>query len=85
MWTRAVRNAGVHGGMANRSGKPALGAAERRATRARRLGAERGMTIREHTLERHGVEPVRETTTRLRPRNGPFHPPAARARSRSAP
>jgi predicted ArsR family transcriptional regulator len=57
----------------------ALGAAERRATRPGRLGAERGMTICEHMLERHGFEPVRETTTRLRLRNCPFHPLAAKA------
>ncbi|GLY82183.1 ArsR family transcriptional regulator [Actinoallomurus iriomotensis] len=56
-----------------------LGATERRTTRPGRLGAERGLTVCERMLEHHGFEPVRETTTRLRLRNCPFHPLAAKA------
>ena len=56
-----------------------IGAAERQATRPGRLGAERGLTVCERMLERYGFEPARETTTRLRLRNCPFHPLAAEA------
>jgi predicted ArsR family transcriptional regulator len=56
-----------------------LGAAERQATRPGRLGAERGLTICEHMLERYGFEPARQAGTRLRLRNCPFHPLAARS------
>lgn len=56
-----------------------LGAAERRATRPGRLGAERGLTVCEHMLERYGFEPVRLAPTRLGLRNCPFHPLAARS------
>lgn len=57
----------------------ALGAAEREATRPGRLGAERGLTICERMLERHGFEPIRETTTRVRLHNCPFQPLTAKA------
>lgn len=67
----AVRVAGEHGND--------LGAAERQEIRPGRLGAERGLTICEHMLERHGFEPVRQGATRLRLRNCPFHPLAAKA------
>ncbi|MFH8798236.1 helix-turn-helix domain-containing protein [Streptomyces sp. NPDC017936] len=40
---------------------------------------ERGPTVRERLLEQYGYEPVRETATRLRLRNCPFQPPAAKA------
>lgn len=56
-----------------------LGASERQATRPGRLGAERGLTVCEHMLERHGFEPARRATTQLRLRNCPFHPLAAKA------
>jgi predicted ArsR family transcriptional regulator len=56
-----------------------LGAAERQAIRPGRLGAERGLTICERMLERHGFEPVRETTTRVRLHNCPFQPLTAKA------
>ncbi|GAA4604263.1 helix-turn-helix domain-containing protein [Actinoallomurus liliacearum] len=56
-----------------------LGTAEREATRPGRLGAERGLTICEHMLERYGFEPARLAPTRLRLRNCPFHPLAARS------
>jgi predicted ArsR family transcriptional regulator len=67
----AVRVAGVRG--------RDLGEAERQATRPGRLGAERGLTFCERMLERHGFEPLRETTTRLRLRNCPFQPLTAKA------
>lgn len=56
-----------------------LGDTERQETRPGRLGAERGLTVCEHMLERHGFEPVRDTSTQLRLRNCPFHPLAAKA------
>jgi predicted ArsR family transcriptional regulator len=56
-----------------------LGQSQREVTRPGRLGAERGLTACERTLERHGYEPVRESAQRLRLRNCPFHPLAARA------
>jgi predicted ArsR family transcriptional regulator len=56
-----------------------LGTAERAGARPGRLGAERGLTLTENVLARHGFEPSRETPTRVRLRNCPFHPLAARA------
>ncbi|MEU8797388.1 helix-turn-helix domain-containing protein [Spirillospora sp. NPDC048819] len=54
----------------------ALGAAESRPVRGGRLGTERALTCAAEILERHGFEPDRETPTRLRLRNCPFHPMA---------
>ncbi|MFI5685417.1 helix-turn-helix transcriptional regulator [Streptomyces sp. NPDC051636] len=56
-----------------------LGRAQREETRPGRLGAERGLTVCERMLGRQGFEPVRETPTRLRLANCPFHPLAAKA------
>ncbi|MFH8804556.1 helix-turn-helix transcriptional regulator [Streptomyces sp. NPDC017936] len=56
-----------------------MGAAAREETRPGRLGPERGLTACEELLEEYGYEPVRETPTRLRLRNCPFHPLAAKA------
>jgi predicted ArsR family transcriptional regulator len=56
-----------------------MGEAAREELRPGRLGPERGLTACEHLLDRYGYEPVRETPTRLRLRNCPFHPLAARA------
>jgi predicted ArsR family transcriptional regulator len=56
-----------------------LGEAERELTRPGRLGPERGLTACERVLDRHGYEPVRESPTRVRLRNCPFHPFAAKA------
>ncbi|MGW2823616.1 helix-turn-helix transcriptional regulator [Streptomyces sp. NPDC001443] len=56
-----------------------LGETARAETRPGRLGPERGLTACEHLLDRYGYEPVRETSTRLRLRNCPFHPLAAKA------
>ncbi len=56
-----------------------LGAAAREETRPGRLGPERGLTACEGLLEEYGYEPARETSTRLRLRNCPFHPLAAKA------
>lgn len=56
-----------------------LGEAERGRNRLGRLGAERALTICRRMLDEHGFEPVRETPTRLRMRNCPFHPLAAKA------
>ncbi|MFB7755915.1 helix-turn-helix transcriptional regulator [Streptomyces sp. NPDC056121] len=56
-----------------------LGAAARQETRPGRLGPERGLTVCEGLLEAYGYEPVREAPTRLRLRNCPFHPLAAKA------
>ncbi|MFI5612226.1 helix-turn-helix transcriptional regulator [Amycolatopsis sp. NPDC051903] len=51
-----------------------LGAAEREELRPGRLGTERGLTLTETVLARHGFEPNRETPARVRLRNCPFHP-----------
>ncbi|WP_438483752.1 helix-turn-helix transcriptional regulator [Streptomyces sp. S186] len=67
----AVRTAGRRG--------RELGEEERKQTRPGRLGAERGLSVCERMLDQHGFEPVRETPTRLRLRNCPFHPLAAKA------
>ncbi|MET7802762.1 helix-turn-helix transcriptional regulator [Streptomyces decoyicus] len=67
----AVRTAGRRG--------RELGETEREHTRPGRLGAERGLSVCERMLDRHGFEPVRETPTQLRLRNCPFHPLAAKA------
>lgn len=56
-----------------------LGEEERAQTRPGRLGAERGLTLCERMLDRHGFEPAREAPDRLRLRNCPFHPLAAQA------
>ncbi|MER6472378.1 helix-turn-helix transcriptional regulator [Streptomyces collinus] len=56
-----------------------LGEAAREATRPGRLGPERGLTACERLLEQYGYEPVRQSPTRLRLRNCPFHPLAAKA------
>ncbi|MFG3367693.1 helix-turn-helix transcriptional regulator [Streptomyces sp. NPDC090032] len=51
----------------------------REETRPGRLGPECGPAVCEGLLEEYGYEPVREAPTRLRLRNCPFHPPAAKA------
>ncbi|MER7479258.1 helix-turn-helix domain-containing protein [Streptomyces sp. NPDC126510] len=56
-----------------------VGEAARHETRPGRLGPERGLTTCEGLLDQYGYEPVRETPTRIRLRNCPFHPLAARA------
>ena len=56
-----------------------LGEEERTQLRPGRLGAERGLTLCERMLDRHGFEPAREAPDRLRLRNCPFHPLAAQA------
>ncbi|MER6142473.1 helix-turn-helix domain-containing protein [Streptomyces sparsogenes] len=56
-----------------------MGEAARDEARPGRLGPERGLTVCEHLLDECGYEPVRETPTRLRLRNCPFHPLAAKA------
>ncbi|MEU4035779.1 hypothetical protein [Streptomyces collinus] len=56
-----------------------LGESARGETRPGRLGPERGLTACERLLDQYGYEPVRETPTRLRLRNRPFHPLAAKA------
>ncbi|MGW5284659.1 helix-turn-helix transcriptional regulator [Streptomyces collinus] len=56
-----------------------LGESARDETRPGRLGPERGLTACERLLDQYGYEPVRETPTRLRLRNCPFHPLAAKA------
>ncbi|MFH9588954.1 helix-turn-helix transcriptional regulator [Streptomyces luteogriseus] len=63
---------------ARRRGRQA-GEAARNESRPGRLGPERGLTACERLLDQYGYEPVRETPTRLRLRNCPFHPLAARA------
>lgn len=55
------------------------GAAAREEIRPGRLGPERGLTACERLLDQYGYEPVRETPTRLRLRNCPFHPLAGKA------
>ena len=57
----------------------AEGEAERTRTRPGRLGAERALTMAATVLERHGFEPDRPAPTRIRLRNCPFHPLAAKA------
>lgn len=56
-----------------------LGAGERARLRTGRLGTERALTVSGALLEEQGFEPERTTPTRLRLRNCPFHPLAARA------
>lgn len=56
-----------------------LGKAENAQVRPGRLGVERGLTLCEQMLRTHGFEPTRQTPTRLRLRNCPFHPLAAKA------
>ncbi|QNS09038.1 transcriptional regulator [Streptomyces xanthii] len=56
-----------------------LGEAAREELRPGRMGPERGLTACEHLLEAGGYEPFRETPTRLRLRNCPFHPLAEKA------
>jgi predicted ArsR family transcriptional regulator len=56
-----------------------LGEAERSQARPGRLGLERGLTFCERMLDQRGFEPARESPTRLRLRNCPFHPLAAKA------
>src|SRR5262249_17280838 len=56
-----------------------MGEAAREETRPGRPGPERGLTACGHLLEEYGYEPVRETPTRLRLRNCPFYPLAAKA------
>ncbi|PNG23573.1 helix-turn-helix transcriptional regulator [Streptomyces cahuitamycinicus] len=56
-----------------------VGEAARHETRPGRLGPERGLTACERLLDQYGYEPTRETPTRLRLRNCPFHPLAAKA------
>ncbi|MFF4015010.1 helix-turn-helix transcriptional regulator [Streptomyces sp. NPDC001843] len=56
-----------------------MGEAARQEIRPGRLGPERGLTACERLLDQYGYEPVREAPTRLRLRNCPFHPLAAKA------
>ncbi|MFI2641831.1 helix-turn-helix transcriptional regulator [Streptomyces sp. NPDC018610] len=56
-----------------------LGEAARQEIRPGRMGPERGLTVCEALLDQYGYEPVREAPTRLRLRNCPFHPLAAKA------
>ncbi|MFL6072253.1 MAG: helix-turn-helix transcriptional regulator [Mycobacteriales bacterium] len=56
-----------------------VGTAERDRLRPGRLGPERALTLAEGVLTRYGFEPSRETPTRVRLRNCPFHPLTARA------
>jgi predicted ArsR family transcriptional regulator len=56
-----------------------IGAAERQRSRPGRLGAERALTLTSGLLAERGFEPARESPARLRLRNCPFHPLAARA------
>ncbi|MEV4340569.1 transcriptional regulator [Streptomyces sp. NPDC049590] len=67
----AMRTAGQRGRQ--------LGEIAREETRPGRLGPERGLTACEGLLEEYGYEPVREAPDRLRLRNCPFHPLAAKA------
>ena len=55
------------------------GVAERNRTRPGRLGSERALTLISGLLEQDGFEPARETLARVRLRNCPFHPLAAKA------
>lgn len=55
------------------------GVAERQLSRPGRLGAERALTMAERVLARLGFEPGRDEPNRVRLRNCPFHPLAARA------
>jgi predicted ArsR family transcriptional regulator len=77
----AVRVAGDHGrelGEADRVRTQPDSAHPDRA-HPDRAGVERGLTLCERMLDEHGFEPVRETPTRVRLRNCPFHPLAAEA------
>jgi predicted ArsR family transcriptional regulator len=56
-----------------------LGAAESERARPGRLGAERALTLATGALGQYGFEPERTSPTRLRLRNCPFHPLAAKA------
>ena len=56
-----------------------FGASESERTRPGRLGAERALTLATAALSRYGFEPDRTSPTRLRLRNCPFHPLAAKA------
>jgi predicted ArsR family transcriptional regulator len=56
-----------------------MGRGAREESRPGRLGPERGLTACERLLDEHGYEPFRETPTRLRLRNCPFHPLASKA------
>ncbi len=56
-----------------------MGEAARDETRPGRLGPERGLTACESLLNQYGYEPVREAPARIRLRNCPFHPLAAKA------
>ncbi|MDT3397945.1 transcriptional regulator [Streptomyces sp. B1866] len=67
----AVRAAGERGRQ--------LGEAAREHAGRQRPGSGPGLTACQRVLERHGYEPVRATPTRIRLRNCPFHPLAARA------
>ncbi|HWD04953.1 MAG TPA: transcriptional regulator [Amycolatopsis sp.] len=51
-----------------------LGAAERADQRPGHLGTERGLTLAEAVLTRHGFEPTRNSPTGVRLRNCPFQP-----------
>ncbi len=69
--TAAVRAAHTHGND--------IGTTERHQARPGKLGPERALTLACGLLEQHGFEPARETPTRVRLRNCPFHPLAAKA------
>ena len=55
------------------------GATERNRVRPGRLGPERALTLASGLLELNGFEPAPETPARVRLRNCPFHPLAAKA------
>jgi predicted ArsR family transcriptional regulator len=56
-----------------------IGTTERQQSRPGKLGPERALTLASGLLGQHGFEPARETPTRVRLRNCPFHPLAAKA------
>lgn len=56
-----------------------IGTAARARTRPGRLGVERALTLVVQVLERHGFEPVREGSRRVRLRTCPFQPLVGKA------
>lgn len=74
--TEAARDAALR--LARDRGE-AIGAAVRQRSRPGRLGAERALTLAGEVMEEYGFEPAREAPTRIRLRNCPFHPLAAKA------
>jgi predicted ArsR family transcriptional regulator len=70
-WQAALRVARARG--------HSIGAATIERARPGRLGAERALNLAETALRHWGYEPTRPTPDRLRLRNCPFHPLAAKA------